>query len=305
MRKHDPRKWLHAVLDLLPVIIIPVFMIYSHRHTIDNYEIEVSQNEVVDFNQRFNYDGDYINNSFYTSKNNGSFIWEDFTIPSTNRVLFDYYPFQLNHVYYVKNLLTEVISSGPLPRVYYNGSYHTLSYNSDLYFNFIFTANDTRFTFGFGSNYNGQSFSNHSIINFYDLTQMFGAGNEPTIEQFNEWYSNEYYDYTLSRKELLKDVSTTTYNNTDIGSQLVYAIYTPVHDYMNFNNVFNFGAIYDWLQLNIFSGNAPVSVFIVWNIFLYEFLMDLIFLLYALFMFFVDFCTNLIDRFHTKCSGRG
>ena len=34
MRKTSPRKWLHACLDLLPVILIPVFMIYSHRHDV-------------------------------------------------------------------------------------------------------------------------------------------------------------------------------------------------------------------------------------------------------------------------------
>ena len=132
---------------------------------------------------------------------------------------------------------------------------------------------------------------------------MFGSGNEPTIAEFNEMFPNDYYDYTTSKKVLIQN-GTETLNNTDIGSQMMYALYNPIHDYMNFNNVFNFGQIYDWLQLNIFGGTAPLSVFIVWNIVLYEFLMDLIFLLYLLFMFFIDCCTNLIDRFHSQCSGR-
>ena len=42
MRKHDVRKWLHAILDLLPVLLIPVFMIYSHRHTLtERTEVDI------------------------------------------------------------------------------------------------------------------------------------------------------------------------------------------------------------------------------------------------------------------------
>ena len=46
MRKHDVRKWLHAVLDLLPVILIPVFMIYSHRHTLTKAKLRVEEYEL-------------------------------------------------------------------------------------------------------------------------------------------------------------------------------------------------------------------------------------------------------------------
>ena len=51
MRKTDVRKWIHAVLDMLPLIVIPVFMVYSHRHTIDNYSLQVEETKVVEFNQ--------------------------------------------------------------------------------------------------------------------------------------------------------------------------------------------------------------------------------------------------------------
>ena len=42
MRANDARKWLHAGLDLLPLILIPVFMIYSHRHTIDSGSMTIN-----------------------------------------------------------------------------------------------------------------------------------------------------------------------------------------------------------------------------------------------------------------------
>ena len=50
MRKNTARHWLHATLDLLPVILIPVFMIYSHRHDMST-DITVTQDVYKDFYQ--------------------------------------------------------------------------------------------------------------------------------------------------------------------------------------------------------------------------------------------------------------
>lgn len=151
MRKNDVRKWLHAILDLLPLIVIPVFMIYSHRHNIDSYFISREENVAV-------------------------YVEED------GQQVFDYWD-------------TEVV----------------------------------------------------------------------------------------------------TYDDTDIGSQFVYSLYDTVDNYFNLNKIFNFGEIKDYFDKNIFDGNMPIAVEVVWDIVLYEFVMDLIFLIYALFMFFIDACSHLID----------
>ena len=68
MRKHSARKWLHAILDLLPVIILPIFAVYSHRHTIDSYVVTVSENKVVEFNQYVR-NGDFSNNTYWYAYN--------------------------------------------------------------------------------------------------------------------------------------------------------------------------------------------------------------------------------------------
>ena len=52
------------------------------------------------------------------------------------------------------------------------------------------TATGTRFYFLIGMEAGSYSFS------YIDLTQMFGAGNEPNLEQAKEYFTSDYYNYT-------------------------------------------------------------------------------------------------------------
>lgn len=305
MRKNSPRKILHAILDLLPVLIIPVFALAVRSD--NNYQpisVEYSRDLAIDFNQ-------LINNSYFRDdfSNYGvSFVRSGDTFlvtgENTNNARVQWYctntiTIQPSHIYYVTTYRTGDFNNLLEPRIsiYYDDdsrSYPSLPFRlSNAKLISYYLQNDgTHYDYDFSIQFQ-----------LFDLTQMYGVGNEPSNSQFLSDFPNNYYSYVLSDKQLIKDYQILTYDNQDVGSQLLYSIYQPVHDYMNFNNVFGFGNIYDWLQLNIFNGTAPMSVFIVWNIFLYEFLMDLIFLLYGLFMFFIDFCSNLMERFHYKASG--
>ena len=51
MGKNKARHILHGVLDCLPIILIPVFMIYSQNHEINDNTLQVQENLKVDFNQ--------------------------------------------------------------------------------------------------------------------------------------------------------------------------------------------------------------------------------------------------------------
>ena len=126
-------------------------------------------------------------------------------------------------------------------------------------------------------------------IDFYDLmcidlTQMFGIGNEPSNAQFREWYPNTYYNFTMSHTESIPNVLT-TYNDTDIGSQFLYSLYIPVHDYFNFGEFFGLSGMYDWFTLNIFNGTAPLSFFIVFNIMIYWLFISLFWLLFDILIY--------------------
>lgn len=299
MRKHDVRKWLHAILDLLPVILIPVFMIYSHRHTIDSYQVEYAQNEVVDFNQQFqltnfytngygtiNYNNDNVLIVTPDSENNGAWRIE-------YQINLDNHLYLINYKYLcafstTQNLATNVTSLTTYTNVADVEKHVQILFNGE-------SVNIIRFYYDTSTNLTSGVDVIFKYLELFDLTQMFGAGNEPTIEQFNSYFSNDYYDYTTSKKVLLKDVDTITYNDTDIGSQMLYCLYNSVDKYFNFNNVFNFNQIYDWFVLNIFNGNAPLIAPIIWNIILYEFIMDVLFLTYAVFMFVIDFTEHFME----------
>ena len=138
----------------------------------------------------------------------------------------------------------------------------------------------------------------------YDLTQMFGAGNEPTIAEFNALFPNSYYEYTESQEMYIENAYTTTYDDTDIMSQFMYVTYNACDKYFNMNKVFNLGNIWNWVQNTLFNGSAPLSAFIVYNVIAYEFIMDIIFLIYMVFMFLMDFAESCIDNAFYK-SKRG
>ena len=54
MRKHSVRKFIHAILDCLPLMVIPIFAIYSQNHEINDNTLQVQENLKVDFNQQLN-----------------------------------------------------------------------------------------------------------------------------------------------------------------------------------------------------------------------------------------------------------
>ena len=69
-----------------------------------------------------------------------------------------------------------------------NNSYTNLSSNDLINGIFYTTENgDDRFTLGITIN-NGTTYNNTGHINIFDLTEMFGEGNEPTTtEEFNNY----------------------------------------------------------------------------------------------------------------------
>ena len=142
----------------------------------------------------------------------------------------------------------------------------------------------------------------HIIFSFesdYEITQFKKFFNDTLlIYNDNEITLPHYTNYNVIESVDVQDTS------SDIMSVFMDDFNNAVDKYFNMGNVFNMNDVYLWFNTNIFNGHAPVIMSTIWNIVLYEFLMDLIFLLYSLFMFFIDCCTNLIDRFHSQCSGR-
>lgn len=279
MRKNSARRWLHFALDLLPIILIPVFMIYSHRHVLTetkdvDIQYKYQSNEVVDL-----YTDCVVGNIYYVEE----FGFGE-SSPNVNVYLLSFDSFSVLD------------------------SYNTIDYNFDGYYSannenyVIFSYQTNRQVITFHSDSYETSFDFDGDLNTYFTDAIFYCDNAQDLNTFvtyldNSWAFPEYTDYNVIESVTVQDT------NSDIMSVFINNFNTCVDNYFNFDNVFNFGQIKAWLTTNIFSGSMPAVINSVWQIFCYEFLMDLIFLLYALFMFFIDFCTNIIDRFHTKCKG--
>lgn len=300
MRKHDVRKWIHAVLDMLPLFIIPIFAIYMHRHNVTNYEVETSGYEIT---EKFTtnevssiddlvvgniYHFDYISFSFVDNAPFGEFDVSLYSIGS----------FYSNHGYssvFIDNYLDF-------------DDYDSNSNNFVGIYYYYFSDED------YGVNYTYIGNENINLIGAYSLEYDADFIYFENVDlTFESDYFIDYYEYFLTHIDLnsqyfsLPSISSfqsydyqynegLTYNDTDIGSQFIYALYLPIEKYFNFNNVATFNNMYQWLTTNFFNGQVPLVVPIVWNIILYEFIMDVLFLIYALFMFIIDFVECLIDK---------
>ena len=69
-----------------------------------------------------------------------------------------------------------------------------------------------------------------------------------------------------------------------------------VNTKFNFAQMFNFNDIWSWLNTNLFNNISSPLAYAIYNIIIYEFLMDILFIIYGVFMFIIDFCECLLEK---------
>lgn len=266
MRKHDVRKWLHAILDLLPVILIPVFMVYSHRHDVtENVQINYryQSNEVntldnlVEGNlyhfDSFTFTEDIdLGTSFYFT----AIRFSNLEV-NNNRVLYDGFEININETYY-------------FVFAYSSGS------GLDLTINFANNMDDSYVYFS-------------TLQMNTKLTNVEFIYNNDMKSYFEEYgYVPKYSNYNV--------IESVDITNTNVMDSFMNNFNNTIDKHFNMGNVFNLGDVYQWFNTNIFGGNAPVVIYSIYNIVLYELVMDLLFLLYGLFMWFIDMIQKLMEK---------
>lgn len=280
MRKHDVRKWLHAILDLLPVILIPVFMIYSHRHDIGGSSVTID-NQIYE----------RVDNLFYTKSSktsNNITLTKDSEYVTLNGAIDNQYistgiNLESGHTYSIYASGVSEDNPTAILGIQYqlslfipNGTWISILDNPQT-----FTYDNYSLFLRFRTND-----SSSAYVTLIDTTEMSSVAIERSSST----------DLRTGINNIVVGGEVLTYNDTDIMSQFTYCFYNAINKYFNFGNVFNLVNVYQWFNANIFGGTAPFMLSAVWNIVLYEFVMDLLFLLYGLFMWFIDMIEKLMEK---------
>ena len=303
MRKHDVRKWIHAVLDMLPLFIIPIFAIYMHRHPVTDYEVSTDGYEITEkfTTNDVNSSSDLVEGNIYHIDN---FYFDRNMIIDEG---LDFYDFTLNiyafeyDLYFESEYGPDLDTDDDVVRDNYDSNidnFLTFRFYVDSFYDVmcqLYYTNGNTFTMVSYDTCNWFEWYNVDFIIvdgledfkiFYDDIQNLGDLYDNVLNITSSTYQSYDYQYNEGL----------TYNDTDIGSQFLYALYKPIDKYFNFNKVATFGSIYNWFETTFFDRSAPLVVPIVWNIILYEFIMDVLFLIYVVFMFIIDFVECLIDK---------
>lgn len=291
--------WLYASLMFLPLLVIPIFAIYTRNESNtfeNNIELQVEQNKVVDFNQYVLMEDNTRSDSVWSiTTDSNNYAEVSFTsIPSNlyPRLWISNNNFNLGDKIYIKtNTITTYSKIGVRGHKADNTLDYITWYNRVVSLNADYDYIDMYVSFLTDSD----AFNFSSYFNLFNFTQMFGVGNEPTIEQFNTWYDS-FYSYNTGEKQLLKTGVYETLNNTDIGSQFLYSVYQPINDYFNIKDWMNLGGLYDWFLLNIFNGSNSIVIPIVFNLMVYWLAVSFIWLIFDVLMYVPNMIHKMLDK---------
>lgn len=231
--KHD-----HSLTDILKVLIFSLFLLipgimflpsmlyfgFNHEANAPVKEVQVQENLKVDFNQQLNvrnftqtFNGiEYIVSQGRVTANGTStarsnlqlYVTRPSSIDSTHKCLLKGITGGTDNTQYISLVY------------YYNNSYviYKTFKNETI---FYFPNNVDSFQVEcVGAQVSGITLDNYTFEpQIFDLTQMFGEGNEPTIAEFNALFPNSYYEYTESQ-EMILTVDGPTEQVVDITTQL-------------------------------------------------------------------------------------
>ena len=271
---------------LLPVMVAPIFAIYSHRHTIDSYSVNTGGYEIVDkyasnevstindliVNNIYHYDELLIDSQDIDNDNNFSFRvvhCDSIDIDSNDTYLndWDFTDFNSNN--------NDVL--------YFDFTFNYLSFDTKVFLDngnsYIEIYNDSCFSINFN---NVDFYVDEYSINNYKSDIESTLLELPSISNFN--VKIVIYNEGL------------TFNDTDIGSQFIYDMYNCVDKYFNYDRVFNFADLYSWLNTTFFSGSAPLGFFIFWHLLIYWLLTSLLWLLFDVLMYVPQLVHRWLDK---------
>lgn len=280
----------------IPLVTIPIFAIYSQNHEINDNTLQVQENGIVDFNQDF--DGD-INYIIRSQGNILSTNTSDFNITHKYALRFNYGNILSSTNYCLFGIWNTSLSNYARYNIGYlqegNGTYADI-FDYSLLSGTLEQFNDIKYVLQCFGTYDNTNYSTIGGINVFDLTQMFGEGNEPTIAEFNALFPNSYYEYTESQEMYIENAYTTTYDDTDIMSQFMYQEYNFMDKYLGIYKYQPFAGIYSWIQNTFFNANAPLVFTIFYQWFAYWLFVSLCWLVFDVLIYVPMVAHRWLDK---------
>lgn len=263
--------WLYLSLLVLPIVTIPVFMIYSHRH-------DLTQRTEVDI--QYKYQSNEVNN------------WNDIV---------------LGNIYYTDLLTCGDDGNDYIIDIL---SYDTITELQDFDISQINSWNsyDSRYNNAlrvrFSNNVYYLSFTNTSggytilecplsaYLEFTNLNFVV-VSNLQGYLYASEGYGNplpQYTDYNVIESVSVNDIE------SDIMSQFTNSLYNTTEKYYNFDNFFALGEIRQWFNTNFFNGNPSLGFGIAWHLLTYWFVVSIFWLIFDVLMYLPLLVHRWLDK---------
>lgn len=164
---------------------------FGNKAYADYLDVVNDQNAIINFNQQL--DIRTIDSNYYgvqVTTNNKGF---DFSGRATAEGFLSLYNMSTisGHVYYFYSTLPESLYNS-MYLYHHNGTSYDFRINASPQ---IITLNGNYSTLDCNI-HSGYTFNGTYYFNLIDLTQMFGSGNEPNINQCKDLFKCDYYNYT-------------------------------------------------------------------------------------------------------------
>lgn len=263
--------WLYLSLLVLPIVTIPVFMIYSHRH-------DLTQRTDVDI--QYKYQSNEVNNADDLIQGNVyQFNIEDHYVLNIVPNVDDYILIELLDDLYFDAFVGDSTSDFPFV------SSHTilfLSFNDDVGNFYTFYSYEQYLEYDYTTSYviNGTFLNNITIV----LLEYYISD----LDNFYSYFS--YSDYNVIESVSVNDTE------SDIMSQFTYSLYNTTERYYNFDNFFALGDIRQWFNTNFFNGNPSLGFGIAWHLLTYWFVVSIFWLIFDVLMYLPLLVHRWLDK---------
>lgn len=264
--------WLYAILMLLPFVPVVSFgLYYAFNKNAVVPEVTKYESKEVDFNQ-------YILSS-YTFTSGSGYSLSDYRAGLNGYVSSSLSSERFTELLFTKGdkilvRISNITGNTTLGGLRVNTPSYSVYLNTTE--SAIVVSNGDYLYFSLFRN-SGVSSTLYFYVNIFDLTQMFGVGNEPTIEEFNSWFPNDYYEYTDSKHIVIPNYREVTESDSPINH-----IWLPSFGGMGWTikNIFTF-LISTMFGISVVGGIGEVILYLL----TYWLCISLIWLIYDVIMY--------------------